>query len=670
MHSSVEQIQILYEIAMSIGTSLDLRQMLRKSLSALLKKLNCSAGGVYFLKKDNEQNLHLEKIHTIPRTTDGNKAYQVALQHLQPLTTVEQWATTYNQKLPISGQTGFGSYFHILELPDVGLMILIKNGKDLDPFVIKSLKPLMLKLADACKACLQNKALEEAHDNAITINLQLTQKSLELKKSRNELHNILLELRRVVNRNQAILDAIPDLMFYLNRAGDILDYKVMSNNNLPPEMAEEVTIGQNLREMLPSDIVDSTLHHINQTLDSNTMQVFEYQLPGRQGARDFEARLVVSGPDEVLAIVRNITKRKQAEEALRDSEERLRATISSMDDMIFVFDKNGIILDFYQSVQQDKLLYVPPEHFLGKSFQEVLSPHLIELLEDAISVVVDTDTVQQFEYSLIVGEVGKEVWFEARVSMRQDSFGEFAGVTIVVRDITTQHELDGMRDNFVSTVTHELKTPLASIMGWTETLLGERPGLLNDTQRRFLCIIEESSERLDKLIEELLMVSHLQHGTLRFDMYPFSPCQTIEKIQNMMVPLADKKSIALEIFNEWPPEEQLTGDRARLEQVIINLIGNAIKFTPVGGQICVRSTQEKDGWYFEVQDTGIGIPNIDISRLFQRFFRAGNATESQIQGTGLGLYICKAYVEGHGGQISLESEVDQGTTLWFTLPQS
>ncbi len=98
MHNSAEQIQILYEIAMSIGTSLDLRQMLRKSLSTLLKKLNCSAGGVYFLKKDNEQNLHLEKIHTIPRTTDGNKAYQVALQHLQPLTTVEQWATTYNQK--------------------------------------------------------------------------------------------------------------------------------------------------------------------------------------------------------------------------------------------------------------------------------------------------------------------------------------------------------------------------------------------------------------------------------------------------------------------------------------------------------------------------------------------------------------------------------------------
>ncbi len=486
-----------------------------------------------------------------------------------------------------------------------------------------------------------------------------------LQQRQQELQASLRELRQVSARNQTILDVLPYSMLYLTRAGKILDFKIVDSKYFWTASPVKMFLEDDLGKLLPAAGAALFRNHLNRAFATQEAQLFEFELGPADDRQFFEARLVVSGPDESLAIIRDITQRKQAEEALRDSEERLRSTISSMDDLVFVLDKNGVFIGYHQPPQREEL-YISPELLLGKSFQEVLPPHLIELLEAAINAVVDTGTVQQFDYELDIA--GTELWFRAKVSRRQQSSGQFAGVTVVARDITEQRELDKMRDDFVATVTHELKTPLASIMGWTETLLEERPGPLNDTQRRFLSIVEESSERLEKLVEEILTVSRLQQGTLNLDIRSFSPHQTVENVQNLVLPLADEKSIALEIFDQWPPEEQFAGDQARLEQVIINLVGNAIKFTPDGGRVRVYSYRQSGSWYLRVEDTGIGIPKADISRLFQRFYRASNATESQIQGTGLGLYVCKAYVERHGGQIGLESEVGQGTTVWFTLP--
>lgn len=225
-----------------------------------------------------------------------------------------------------------------------------------------------------------------------------------------------------------------------------------------------------------------------------------------------------------------------------------------------------------------------------------------------------------------------------------------------------------MRDNFVSTVSHELRTPLASIMGFLETILSERPGPLTPIQQRFLQISYDSSERLRQLIEELLTVSRIQQGSLQLHKRPFSPPQAIQNIKEMLTSLAHKKAIQLSIENEWPADQKILADQQRLEQVITNLIGNAIKFTPESGQVHVHSCQENGDWQFKVTDSGIGIPQSDIPQLFQRFYRASNATAQQIQGTGLGLYVCKAIIEEHGGQIGLESELAVGTTAWFSLP--
>jgi signal transduction histidine kinase len=198
--------------------------------------------------------------------------------------------------------------------------------------------------------------------------------------------------------------------------------------------------------------------------------------------------------------------------------------------------------------------------------------------------------------------------------------------------------------------------------------LEERPGELNATQRRFLQIAYRSSERLSKLVEELLTVSRINRGTLKLVKIPFRPGHLLRAAVDMLDSVASERSIALIVDDSWPADEVVIGDEDRLEQVLSNLLSNAIKFSADGSAVFVRSEWADGQWRVEVEDSGIGIPNDELGRLFQRFYRASNAIEAQIQGTGLGLYLCKAIVEEHGGQIGISSQPGVGTTVWFTVP--
>jgi signal transduction histidine kinase len=220
----------------------------------------------------------------------------------------------------------------------------------------------------------------------------------------------------------------------------------------------------------------------------------------------------------------------------------------------------------------------------------------------------------------------------------------------------------------VATVSHELRTPLASLMGFTETLLGERPGPLTAVQKRFLDHSYQNARRLQLLIEELLTVSRIQQGSFKIYQQPFLPASALENVKAVVAPLATSKAIQLIVEDQWPTDVLILGDQNRLEQVLINLISNAIKFTPTDGTVQVIATQELRGWQVKVQDTGIGIPADEIPKLFTRFTRASNAVAEQVPGTGLGLYVCKAIIEQHGGQIGLTSQEGEGATAWFIVP--
>jgi signal transduction histidine kinase len=240
--------------------------------------------------------------------------------------------------------------------------------------------------------------------------------------------------------------------------------------------------------------------------------------------------------------------------------------------------------------------------------------------------------------------------------------------TVSIRDVTERKEYDRLRDDFVSTVSHELRTPLASIMGWTETLLTEHPGPLTDLQRRFLNTVYASSVRLDKLIEEILTVSRIQRGALRLTPTRFNPSELLANALAALTPQINARTLHVTVEDGWPAGLPVDGDAERLEYSVKQLLANAVKFSAQGGEILVRSHWGKQGWRFEVEDHGIGVGEEEIPLVFQRFYRGKAARKAQIQGAGLGLYVCKAVVEGHGGEIALTSQPGVKTVARFHIP--
>jgi len=235
-----------------------------------------------------------------------------------------------------------------------------------------------------------------------------------------------------------------------------------------------------------------------------------------------------------------------------------------------------------------------------------------------------------------------------------------------------QHEhaelekLERVRKDFVINVSHELRTPLASIQGYTETLID---GALNDPDHnmRFLGIIRHNAERLARLTEDLLTLSRIEQKRKKFEFGPHLVNHVIHDALEMVRPIAEKTRIRL---REEPASDDAVVwcDSEAVSQVLSNLLDNAIKYTPAGGEITVGAAPGAEMIEFFVRDTGIGIPEEDLPRLFERFYRVDKARSRELGGTGLGLSIVKHLVAAHNGTTRVESTVGQGSTFYFTLP--
>jgi signal transduction histidine kinase len=215
-------------------------------------------------------------------------------------------------------------------------------------------------------------------------------------------------------------------------------------------------------------------------------------------------------------------------------------------------------------------------------------------------------------------------------------------------------------------VSHELRTPLTSIRGYIELMLDEETGPLNETQRKFLSVVERSTERQMMLVADLLLVAQLGAADLQLDLEPLEVGPLVEEAVEAARPIAEAKGIVLDFITDHRSANVLA-DAPRLAQVMDNLISNAIKFTPAG-RVLVELSSDADEAVIDVVDTGIGIPPDEQERLFERFFRATAANTNAIQGTGLGLSISKAIADAHAGTIELESSGSGGTTFRLTLP--
>ena len=235
---------------------------------------------------------------------------------------------------------------------------------------------------------------------------------------------------------------------------------------------------------------------------------------------------------------------------------------------------------------------------------------------------------------------------------------------LLFQNLTTQRKLETVRRDFVSNVSHELRTPLASLKALTETL---QQGALTDppAAQRFLSQMDDEIDNLTQMVQELLELSRIESGKVPLQKKEITPFALIDPAVKRMTLQAQRSS--LELLNASPETlPEIAVDSSRLQQVLVNLIHNAIKFTPPGGRIEVSAHAEEKFVIFSVQDSGIGIPPDDLARIFERFYKADRARTSG--GTGLGLSICRHLVEAHGGKIWAESRPGEGSTFFFSIP--
>ncbi len=243
---------------------------------------------------------------------------------------------------------------------------------------------------------------------------------------------------------------------------------------------------------------------------------------------------------------------------------------------------------------------------------------------------------------------------------------ERRGFLLVLHDISELRRLEAVRAEFVANVSHELRTPLTAIKGYLETVLDET-GLESDTHRRFLEVANSHAERMGRLIDDLLNLSDIETGKVVLDPMPISLGTFVHDVSAMFEKDAAKKDVKL--VNRVTPDLAVQADRDRLSQILVNLVDNAVKYTPKGGMVSFLAAKTDDKQIrITVRDTGQGIPPNDLPRVTERFYRVDKARSREEGGTGLGLAIVKHLVQLHGGTLHIESEYGKGTTIEFLLP--
>jgi two-component system phosphate regulon sensor histidine kinase PhoR len=351
--------------------------------------------------------------------------------------------------------------------------------------------------------------------------------------------------------------------------------------------------------------------------------------------------------EEMNRRVRDITLQK----------DRLQAILSGMMEGVMVVDERQRIVLMNPALQRFFFLSSSPE---GLSLMEVLrNARIHEMVEKAMS-----------RRGQVVGE---EIAFPGppprtfRVSAVTTSpEGSSRNVVCVFSDITELRRLETIRRDFVANVSHELKTPLSSIKGYAETLLD---GALEDQEhaRGFVETIQRQADHLTKLINDLLDLARIESEKMELKLAPIRLQEIIPELMETLRPIWESKGLKVEL--ESPPSLPLVlADQGALRQILSNLLDNAIKFTPKGGRIAVRSSIQPDHLRIEVKDSGVGILSSDLPRIFERFYRADASRPRSPESTGLGLAIVKHLVLAQGGQVWAESQVGRGSTFYFTLP--
>lgn len=351
-------------------------------------------------------------------------------------------------------------------------------------------------------------------------------------------------------------------------------------------------------------------------------------------------------------------------EALVSEKEKIDSILRCMIEGLVVIDAKGRLL--LMNDRARKMFQVAADRDVTNAPLAEISrhPEMHRVLSELARADLSTAHYSE-EIALSEGR-----WFRVNGAPLQDGRNHLLGFLLVFNDITELKRLETVRSDFVANVSHELRTPLTAIQGYVETLLRTPPNDPRDTVS-FLEIIERHTERLGRLTEDLLTLSDLEFGRAPIVSQPVEVKDLVQRVLEVFTDGAAKKQVGLTYFTE-PDLPPLSGTPDRLQQLLINLVDNAIKYTPPGGKVHVfgRLLNDNDGRKIElgVSDTGMGIPEKDIPRLTERFYRVDKTRSRELGGTGLGLAIVKHIVQAHGGELQIESSLGKGTTVRVLLP--
>ncbi len=384
---------------------------------------------------------------------------------------------------------------------------------------------------------------------------------------------------------------------------------------------------------------------------------------------ELKQQIEIRSGDEIGELARefnNMTRRLQEYEdgavgKLMAEKNKSLAIVKSIADPLIVLDNNYKI----------SLLNKSFERFFEVKEEKVLNKHFLEAVRNGLvfdHIAGIAESKEEYKEKIMMIPSKEEHYFNIVVAMARDSRGKAAGIVAVFQNVTELKKLEKIRTDFIATISHEFKTPLTSIMMGASLLDNENIGALNSRQKDIVTTIQEDGERLNVLVSDLLELTRIESGKA---VYRIQPCSISAIVENSVKPLyslAERKEVNLfyEADEDLP---KVMVDFEKIKWVINNLVTNALKYTNAGDDIAVSARVEQDKMVVSVRDTGVGIPEEYLDKIFNKFVQV-KRHDLEVRGTGLGLSIVKEIVNFHNGEIWCESRIDAGSNFKFTLPLS
>jgi two-component system, NtrC family, sensor histidine kinase KinB len=384
---------------------------------------------------------------------------------------------------------------------------------------------------------------------------------------------------------------------------------------------------------------------------------------------DLDARASVSSRDEIGLLAAEYNRMAERIRQLRSSDlgrlliaqQTTEAAIDSLYDPVLVTDAVGCVTRLNRAAEE---IFGPEAHNAGKPVSEITHD---SRLASAVTETLSSRRPFAAEGSAAVLPLavdGSERAYRLRTTPMRDAEGMLLGAVTLLEDITHLREIDQIKSDFIATASHELRTPLTGVQMGVHLLLEGAAGELTEKQQEVLGACREDCERLEKLMRDLLDISKIESGENAPHLAPQRSVSLINDVAESLRPQVEAKGIKL--TTELPPDlPTVLADRAHVERVIGNLVGNAIRYTPRGGEIRITAAERDTGVAVSIRDTGIGIPSEYLARIFDKFVQVPGAPSG---GAGLGLAISRRLVEARGGRISVQSEPGRGAVFTFTIP--